>query len=260
MPGDTFPGLLAPWIARVVHSSAGRYSRPSRLRTDPWGSALTACRITIASLMVGYGRTARRFGVSYVTLIGGWRRLGIAVNPPQGPSFSLTGGATTMAVEQTFRAVSAVAGRLYIHPEGVPLVSTTGRAGELLGIPADQLARAITAAGLRPWGTHDSGEPVWRWGELLAVAAAWGCSRRPRSTGSTAVGPARSRSARSGGGATATASHRRDHQEVAVRKVGWVVNYRGQDRVSPRANLTGFVAPRRPRRPAPLRRRGSRRR
>jgi hypothetical protein len=78
-----------------------------------------------------------------------------------------------------FRAVSGVAGRLQgrnlpVHPEGVPLVSTTDRAGELLGIPADQLAQAITAAGLRPWGEHGCGEPVWRWGELLAVVRSLG--------------------------------------------------------------------------------------
>jgi hypothetical protein len=45
-----------------------------------------------------------------------------------------------------------------------------------------------------------------------------------------------------------------------MRKVGWIVNYRGQDRLPPAVSLTGFVAPRRPRRPAPLRKRGSRRR
>jgi hypothetical protein len=57
-----------------------------------------------------------------------------------------------------------------VHPEGVPLVSTTDRAGVLLGIPADQLGPAIAAAGLRPWGEHACGQPVWRWPELIAVA------------------------------------------------------------------------------------------
>jgi hypothetical protein len=45
-----------------------------------------------------------------------------------------------------------------------------------------------------------------------------------------------------------------------ARKVGWVVNYKGQDRLSPSVSLTGFLKPRQPRRPAPLRKRGSRRR
>jgi hypothetical protein len=44
-----------------------------------------------------------------------------------------------------------------------------------------------------------------------------------------------------------------------MRTVGWVRDYAGQDRVSPRSNLTGFVRPRRPTRPAPLRRRPARR-
>ncbi len=79
-----------------------------------------------------------------------------------------------MAVERTFRAVSAVAGQLHIRPEGVPLVSTADRAGELLGIPADQLTHAITAAGLRPWGQHANRQPVWRWTELLTVARSLG--------------------------------------------------------------------------------------
>jgi hypothetical protein len=63
---------------------------------------------------------------------------------------------------------------LGIHPEGVPLVSTTDRASELLGIPADQLTQAITAAGLCPWGEHACGQPVWRWPELLTVARSLG--------------------------------------------------------------------------------------
>jgi hypothetical protein len=61
-----------------------------------------------------------------------------------------------------------------VHPEGVPLVSTADRAGELLGIPTDQLDPAIAAAGLRPWGRHACGQPVWRWPELLAVARSLG--------------------------------------------------------------------------------------
>jgi hypothetical protein len=63
---------------------------------------------------------------------------------------------------------------LPVHPEGVPLVSATGRTGKLLGIPADQLAPAIAAAGLRPWGEHACGQPVWRWPELLTVARGLG--------------------------------------------------------------------------------------
>jgi hypothetical protein len=44
-----------------------------------------------------------------------------------------------------------------------------------------------------------------------------------------------------------------------MRRVGWVVNYRGQDRLPPTVSLTGFVRPRHQPRPAPLQRRPARR-
>jgi hypothetical protein len=56
-----------------------------------------------------------------------------------------------------------------IHPLGVPIVATVERCAELLGIEADRLAAAVARARLAPWGAHASGEPVWRWRELVEL-------------------------------------------------------------------------------------------
>jgi hypothetical protein len=61
-------------------------------------------------------------------------------------------------------------------PAGEPIVSTVGRAGELLGVDPARLAVAVKVAQLRPWGRHASGEPVYPWGRLCAVAAELGAT------------------------------------------------------------------------------------
>jgi hypothetical protein len=133
---------------------------------------------------------------------------------------------------------------LPIHPEGVPLVSTASRAGELLGIPADQLGQAITAAGLRPWGRHACGQPVWRWTELLTVARSLGVQPRPSLTGTSAVAPARSKSGRNEAAATAIAGHACTLREATMaRRVGWTQGYRSgnQGRLPVTASLSGML-------------------
>jgi hypothetical protein len=47
---------------------------------------------------------------------------------------------------------------------GTPLVVTIERAAVHLGVPPERVAQV--AATLDPWGTHASGEPVWRLREL----------------------------------------------------------------------------------------------
>jgi hypothetical protein len=56
------------------------------------------------------------------------------------------------------------------YPEGVPVVADIARAADMLDLDPERLAQAVTEAGLRSWGAHASGAPVWRWEELLAVA------------------------------------------------------------------------------------------
>jgi hypothetical protein len=59
-------------------------------------------------------------------------------------------------------------------PAGQPIVSTVGRAAELLELDTGRLASAVEAAQLPPWGRHASGEPVYRWGRLCALAVELG--------------------------------------------------------------------------------------
>jgi len=53
---------------------------------------------------------------------------------------------------------------------GEPLVSTTDRAAEMLGVDPGRLAGAIGAKQLQPWGRHASGDPVFRWDALFELA------------------------------------------------------------------------------------------
>jgi hypothetical protein len=66
-----------------------------------------------------------------------------------------------------------------IHSEGVPVVADIPRAAFILDLDPERLAHAVQAAGLEPWGTHASGLPVWRWGQLLELARQLG-GRIPR--------------------------------------------------------------------------------
>jgi hypothetical protein len=61
-----------------------------------------------------------------------------------------------------------------VHPEGIPLVATLGRAADLLGIDPARLGSTVAAAGLQPRARHANGEPCWAWPELLAVARSLG--------------------------------------------------------------------------------------
>jgi hypothetical protein len=53
---------------------------------------------------------------------------------------------------------------------GEPLVATTAAASEMLGAAPARLAAAVTASQLQPWGTHASGDPVYRWDDLYELA------------------------------------------------------------------------------------------
>jgi hypothetical protein len=64
--------------------------------------------------------------------------------------------------------------RSRMPPAGEPIVSTVGRAGELLGVDPARLAVAVRDAQLPAWGRHASGEPVYAWGRLCGLAAELG--------------------------------------------------------------------------------------
>jgi hypothetical protein len=58
--------------------------------------------------------------------------------------------------------------RLGAAPLGEPVVATLERAAYLLDCEPARLAEALD--GLEPWGSHASGQPVWRWPELCQAA------------------------------------------------------------------------------------------
>jgi hypothetical protein len=53
---------------------------------------------------------------------------------------------------------------------GEPLVSTTDRAADMLGVDPGRLAAAVGARQLPAWGQHASGAAVYRWDELNELA------------------------------------------------------------------------------------------
>jgi hypothetical protein len=64
--------------------------------------------------------------------------------------------------------------RSRMPPAGQPIVSTVGRAAELLQLDPDRLARAVQVARLDPWGRHANGSAVYAWGRLCALAVELG--------------------------------------------------------------------------------------
>jgi len=78
-------------------------------------------------------------------------------------------GPPTQARKRTAKGHGLALG---VSPLGEPVVSTLERAAGILGCEPPRLAEAL--AGLEPWGQHASGQPVWRWPELCAAAAAAG--------------------------------------------------------------------------------------
>jgi hypothetical protein len=52
-----------------------------------------------------------------------------------------------------------------------PIVSTVPRAAAVLGVDAERLAALVELASLEVWGHHAGGLPVYRWPELVELAA-----------------------------------------------------------------------------------------
>jgi hypothetical protein len=94
--------------------------------------------------------------------------------------------------------------RSRMPPAGEPIVSTVGRAGELLGVDPARLAVAVRDAQLPAWGRHASGEPVYAWAGCVVWRRSWASPCRT-GTGSTGA-PTRRRP--TGAGRTAGASSR----------------------------------------------------
>jgi hypothetical protein len=82
------------------------------------------------------------------------------------------------------RPPAGAAQRLARNMTKAPLVSTVGRASELLRVDPGRLAALVSARGVPEWGRHANGSPVYKWPALVELAAELGATA-PASSGPT---------------------------------------------------------------------------